>query len=205
MNSIVRKLQDQWNLNLRRARQEGRAEAPFQRLLHRIVERTANAAFIVVWGFAFAWVPTILGRWWRRWFLKIVLKQCGHGLNVSTGVYIEHPWRISVGSNVWIGRQCHLEGMGGIQIGDDAMIALQSVLQSAGHEFELGETVKLQTIVKRPIVIGNDVWIGCRSVIRYDCTIGDEAIVGMGAVVVDDVPPRVIVGGVPAKAIGTRL
>lgn len=55
------------------------------------------------------------------------------------------------------------------------------------------------------IVIGNDVWIGTKAIIKGGIRIGDGAIVAMGAVVIKDVPPYAIVGGVPAKVIKYRF
>lgn len=55
------------------------------------------------------------------------------------------------------------------------------------------------------IIVGNDVWIGSHSIIRGGITIGDGAIIAMGAVVTKDVPPYAIVGGVPAKIIKYRF
>lgn len=58
---------------------------------------------------------------------------------------------------------------------------------------------------RRPVVIGNDVWIGARAFLRDGVTIGDGAIVAAGAVVTHDVPPYAIVGGTPAKLIRPRF
>lgn len=55
------------------------------------------------------------------------------------------------------------------------------------------------------IIIGNDVWIGTNVIIKGAVTIGDGAIVAMGAIVTKDVPPYSIVGGVPAKVIKYRF
>lgn len=55
------------------------------------------------------------------------------------------------------------------------------------------------------IKIGNDVWIGYRAIIPSNVTIGDGAVIAAGAVVVKDVPPYAIVGGVPAKIIKYRF
>lgn len=54
---------------------------------------------------------------------------------------------------------------------------------------------------KKPVTIGNDVWIGANSFINCSkvTTIGDGAIIGAGAVVLEDVPPYAVVGGTPAK------
>ena len=65
------------------------------------------------------------------------------------------------------------------------------------------------SIISKPdeesVRIGNDVWIGCRSVIMDGVTVGDGAIVAAGAVVTKDVPPYAIVGGVPARIIRYRF
>lgn len=53
--------------------------------------------------------------------------------------------------------------------------------------------------------IGNDVWIGENVLIKGGVKIGDGACIAMGAVVVKDVPPYAIVGGVPAKIIKMRF
>ena len=54
-------------------------------------------------------------------------------------------------------------------------------------------------------IIGNDVWIGAKAIIRSGVTIGDGAVIGAGAVVTKDVPPYAIVAGVPAKIIRYRF
>ena len=53
--------------------------------------------------------------------------------------------------------------------------------------------------------IGNDVWIGSQSLIKGGVTIGDGAVIAGGAVVIHDVPPYAIVGGVPAKILKYRF
>ncbi len=53
--------------------------------------------------------------------------------------------------------------------------------------------------------IGHDVWIGDNAVIVAGVTIGDGAVVGAGAVVTRDVPPYLIVGGVPARPLRARF
>lgn len=54
-------------------------------------------------------------------------------------------------------------------------------------------------------IIGNDVWIGAKCIIKSGVSIGNGAIIAAGAVVVDNVAPYEIVGGVPAKHIRWRF
>lgn len=58
--------------------------------------------------------------------------------------------------------------------------------------------------VSKPVVIGDDVWIGARSIILKGVHIGKGAVIAAGAVVTKDVPEYAIVGGVPAKVIKYR-
>lgn len=58
---------------------------------------------------------------------------------------------------------------------------------------------------KGNIILENDVWIGYRATILSGVHIGQGAIIAAGAVVVNDVPPYAIVGGVPAKVIKYRF
>lgn len=55
------------------------------------------------------------------------------------------------------------------------------------------------------ITIGNDVWVGANVYIKNAVVIGDGSVIAAGAVVVKDVPPYAIVGGVPAKIIKYRF
>jgi virginiamycin A acetyltransferase len=68
-----------------------------------------------------------------------------------------------------------------------------------------GESWMRDVISKGPICIGNDVWIGARSVVVSGVTIGDGAVIGAGAVVTSDIPPYAIVAGAPARVLKFRF
>lgn len=55
--------------------------------------------------------------------------------------------------------------------------------------------------VKGDIIIGNGVWVGANVFTDPDIKIGDNAVVGANAVLTKDVPPKAIVGGVPARIV----
>lgn len=57
----------------------------------------------------------------------------------------------------------------------------------------------------KPIVIGNDVWIGTRSIIMDGVEIGNGAVIAANSIVTKNIPPYAIVGGVPAKIIKYRF
>ncbi|WP_055046095.1 DapH/DapD/GlmU-related protein [Devosia sp. A16] len=105
----------------------------------------------------------------------------------------------TIGSNVFINQGCHFMDMGGISIGDDVMIGPKVNLVSAGHPTDPCE--RRNGIVKKPITIGNNVWIGAAATILPGVTIGDNAVVAAGAVVSRDVPANTIAAGVPARVL----
>lgn len=62
------------------------------------------------------------------------------------------------------------------------------------------------SLPRMEVVIGNDVWIGHNATILYPTKkIGDGAVIAVGSVVVEDVPPYAIVGGYPAKVLRYRF
>jgi hypothetical protein len=82
-----------------------------------------------------------------------------------------------------------------ITIGDTCLFGPQVMLRdNDGHFYE-------NELRSEPITIGDNVWVGMRAVILKGVTIGDGAIVAAGAVVTRDVPPRSLVGGVPARVL----
>lgn len=55
------------------------------------------------------------------------------------------------------------------------------------------------------VIIGNDVWIGCRVTILPGVTIGDGAVIGAGAIVSKDIPPYAVAVGSPIRVIKYRF
>lgn len=53
----------------------------------------------------------------------------------------------------------------------------------------------------QPVRIGNDVWLGGNVTVLPGVTIGNNVVVGAGAVATKDVPDNCVVGGVPARKI----
>jgi acetyltransferase-like isoleucine patch superfamily enzyme len=103
-----------------------------------------------------------------------------------------------------------------ITIGSFCSIARDVLIQEYNHRAERLSTYNFQKHIfrgksivdvtsKGPITIGNDVWIGAKSIILSGVSIGDGAIIAAGSIVTKDVKPYAIVGGNPAKLIKFRF
>lgn len=92
--------------------------------------------------------------------------------------------------------------IGPVCIGSHVNLAQGITVTALNHNFEDKEKrINEQGITTKPIIIGDDVWIGANAVILPGVTIGKHCVVAAGAVVTKDVPDNTIVGGVPAKEI----
>lgn len=95
---------------------------------------------------------------------------------------------------------------GGVYIGNRTLVGYRSQILSVNHRIPVGK----ERIVEaghdgRPVIIGEDVWIGAGSIILPGVKIGDGAVIGAGSVVTKDVQPYAIVAGNPAKLIRYRV
>jgi len=111
-------------------------------------------------------------------------------LVIGDQTFIGHGCAISVGSSVRIGKHCLLAGC-------------VSVSDYDGHPTDaaLRRTSPAPRESIKPVVIGDDVWIGAGSRILKGVSIGDRSIVAAGAIVTKPVPPDVIVAGNPARIV----
>lgn len=119
-------------------------------------------------------------------------------MRVFPPFYTDFGKNIHVGENVFINACCHFQDHGGVWIGDNCQIGHGVVFATLNH-FE-NPSMRALTY-PAPIRLEHGVWIGANATILQGVTVGEYSIVAAGAVVTHDVPPRSIVGGVPAKLI----
>lgn len=120
---------------------------------------------------------------------------------------IRNAENIYLGSNVRITMDCCIwpEKNSKILIGDNVLIGPGVKMFTGNHGIsDNGIPITFQERTEADIMIGNDVWIGANSVITSGVKVNDGAVIAAGSVVTKEVPPKAIVGGVPAKLIKLR-
>lgn len=140
-------------------------------------------------------------RYWRT-----VLNSTGNQFRIMPGTEVIQPRNVSLGDNVYIGKNCSLYAYDTITIGRNVLIARETIFLTRNHKFQdVNLSIREQGFTNMPISIEEDVWVGARCTILPGVTIGRGSVVAAGTVVNKDVPPFSIVGGVPAKIIKSRI
>lgn len=130
------------------------------------------------------------------------LKSCGERVWIQEPITIEGAEFVSLGSDVSFAAYVHLWGSGGVTIGDRVMIGAHTSISSLTHDYTSHEMFK--SLVMKPVVINDDVWIGSNCVILPGIEVGKGSVIGAGSVVTKNVEPYSIVAGNPARKIKDR-
>lgn len=141
-------------------------------------------------------------RWFQSELLKSRLKSCGPDCSFNFPLRIEGAEHVTLGKRVSMSPFVHILGHGGVAIGDNTMIASHAAITSITHN--KSSLLYNEENIFLPIKIGKNVWIGAHVVILPGIEIGDNAIIGAGAVVTHNVPTNTIVVGIPARAMPDR-
>jgi len=109
---------------------------------------------------------------------------------------------LQIGKNVSFGGRVVLFGTAPIEIGDNTMIALNTVIHTSTHDYT--DHPMWCKRIDRPVKIGSHVWIGACAIILPGVIVEDYSVIGSGSVVTANVPLGAIVAGNPAKIIRYR-
>lgn len=127
---------------------------------------------------------------------------CEIGDNTKIGAFVE------IQKGAVIGKSCKISSHSficeGVTIEDGVFIGHHVVFTNDKYPRATNERGELQTEANwqvQPTVVKKGASIGSGAVILCNVTIGENAIVGAGSVVTKDVPPRVVVMGVPARVV----
>ncbi|KAI8869559.1 trimeric LpxA-like protein [Ramicandelaber brevisporus] len=141
--------------------------------------------------------------------MKRLLGKCDKSTNLVCPVFFDYGINVHVGKSFFANVGCVFLDGAPIRIGDNVMLAPNVQIYTTTHPLDPkkrmvpandGDSMATREYSK-PIIIGNDVWIGGGAIILPGITIGDGAVVAAGATVTKDVPALTVVAGNPARAI----
>lgn len=132
----------------------------------------------------------------RPYILKTIAN-IGYGTRIKKNIYINSYKKVTIGKNCFINKGVILDSLGNISIGNNVLIGFNTSITTATHS----EKEDNQSIIRNDIMIGNNIWIGANVTILSGSEIGDNCIIGAGAVVRGILKKNGVYAGVPARYI----
>lgn len=151
--------------------------------------------------------PVFLGRGVRferrRGYGRIVL---GRWVHLGEGTVLRcHEGTLSIGDKCVFGQRntvnCHLD----VSIGAECIVADWVYVGDFDHRTEsTALSIRSQGLIKSPVVIGPDVWLGVKATVLRGSVIGEGSVIAANAVVRGEIPAFTIAGGIPAVVVKDR-
>jgi maltose O-acetyltransferase len=136
----------------------------------------------------------------KREILTELLEYAGEGVEIRPPFYCDYGSQIRIGARTFANFNLVALDVASIVIGEDVQIGPNVQLLTATHPIEPGPR-RAKWEGGKPITIGNNVWLGGGVIVCPGVTIGDDTVVGAGAVVTRSLPPGVVAVGNPARVI----
>lgn len=137
----------------------------------------------------------------RRVILRMFGAKIGKGVVFRPRLNVHFPWKLEIGDHCWIGDGCQILSLERIVLETQVALGHEVYLAAGNHDIR-SATMESKN---RPITIRSGSWIASRAFIGPGVEIGEDVVVGAGAVIVRDVEPGVIIAGNPAKVVRERL
>ena len=156
----------------------------------------------LIWGFVeplcFRYSPRLFYGW-RNMILRIMGARIGKSVKIYPSAKIMYPWLLQIDDQVTISWGVNIYNLGIISVGKFSMISQHSHLCGGTHDHTAGNFELLRT----GLTIGENVWIAADAFVGPGVHVHNNAIVAARSVVVADVAEGTIVGGNPARVIGS--
>ncbi len=136
----------------------------------------------------------------RDRLLRELLKACGEGVHVRPPFRLEYGTGVSIAAGTFFNYDCLMLDVAPVTVGADCQVASRVQFITATHPID-PHVRRIGWETAKPITVGDNVWLSSGVILCPGVTIGDDTVVGAGAVVTRDLPAGVVAMGVPARAV----
>ena len=136
----------------------------------------------------------------KKDYLNKIIGKCGKNITIEPNFFCDYGYNIFVGENFYSNHNLVILDPAPVKFGDNVFIGPNCGFYTAIHPINPEERNQGLEYAK-PINVGNNVWFGGNVTVLGGVTIGDNAVIGAGSVVVKDIPANSIAVGNPCKPI----
>lgn len=136
----------------------------------------------------------------REEFIRELLGSTGRNFYIEPPFRCDYGYNIHVGDDFYANFDCVILDVCEVRIGNNVLLGPGVHIYTATHPLE--HDLRMSGLEGgKPVIIGDNVWIGGKSIILPGVTVGNNVVVGAGSVVTRDVPDNVLIAGNPARVI----
>lgn len=156
-----------------------------------------KALWMIVWTICIRPFPRISGNKIAIGLLRLFGAQIGKGCHIYSSAKILVPYNLVLGDNVTLADRLLIQNTALVEIGSNSIISQGTYLCAGSHDIykETFDTVR------KPIVIGENVWIAAECFVGPGVHVGNGAVAGARSCIFKNVDSWTLVGGNPAKPI----
>jgi maltose O-acetyltransferase len=136
----------------------------------------------------------------RLRILRELLGGLGEDTVIRPPLYFDYGYQTTIGARTFINFGVVILDVGKVTIGDDVQMGPNVQLLTATHPMD-AHTRREGWESQKPISIADGVWLGGGVIVCPGVTIGENTVIGAGAVVTRDIPPNVFAAGNPCRVI----
>jgi len=144
--------------------------------------------------------PVVTSYALKRALLRAFGARVGQAVIIKPGLHVKYPWHLVVGDNAWLGERAWIDNFVTVTIGANAVVSQGAYLCTGNHDWA---DPGMGLVVKH-VTIEDGAWIGAFARIGPGVTVGRDAIVTLGSVLLTDAQPNGIYRGNPAIMSGQR-
>ena len=144
--------------------------------------------------------PIVTSYGLKRWLLRRFGAHVGRNVIVKPNVHVKYPWRLSVGDNSWLGERCWIDNFVQVAIGANVCISQGAYLCTGNHDW----SDPAMTRFVEPVTVEAGAWVGAFARIAPGVTVGENAVVTLGSVLLENAEASGIYSGNPAVRVGER-
>lgn len=131
--------------------------------------------------------------------IKQLFSKTGNDFMIMPNFYCDYGFNIEIGEKFYSNHNLVILDANKVTFGNNVQVGPNCGFYTSGHPID--KEVRRKVEFAKPIIIGNDVWIGGNVCVMPGVTIGDNTVIGAGSVVTKDIPANVVAVGNPCKVI----
>lgn len=155
----------------------------------------------IFWNILIRPLPRDMFKQWIILIYRLFKAKIHKSANIYSSVRVYAPWNLEMHENSCIGPEVDCYNVDKVIIGRHSIVSQKSYLCTASHNISKSSF----NLITKPIILGEQSWVGASSFIGMGVTVGEGAVVGATSSVYKDIEKWTVVGGNPAKFIKKRI